>query len=378
MLAHLVLAAGSTLTSAECEVDSCQEHVGQGGGQPHWHGDPFGAKCMYSQSNYSSGNAASHPPVIGFAFDGHLIYGRYLSSSAPGYAAPLLDACGGHVHDVESFDEHGFNLKTTYHYHTQMIDATCESGDMCTTGEQYAVSTTGPFQCFKADVTQSEGSSALLSMTTSTTYKTKNQMSHRCCGMTDYYALTGVSLASADVAESSKCTVPAAPANGAYPASGTCASGATMLSGNGCTPTCNTGYKACGQTKCVKGSFTETSTCIPTADTCTPSVASPPPPGASSSSSSSSSSTSNSAPPAPPPAGSAGTISDPNTTSGGASGAIIGGAVGGSVGGLAAIGGLIWYLKAKAASKMTTTAVTSATTFAQSQTAEVKDAADAA
>lgn len=77
-------------TPSLCEVDSCQEHVGQGGGQPHFHGDPFGdedstsgapTRCLYGPSNYTSvdgvgGDTAAHPPVIGFAFDGHLIYGR--------------------------------------------------------------------------------------------------------------------------------------------------------------------------------------------------------------------------------------------------------------------------------------------------------------
>ena len=28
-------------TPQDCEVDACSEHVGQGGGQPHLHGDPF-------------------------------------------------------------------------------------------------------------------------------------------------------------------------------------------------------------------------------------------------------------------------------------------------------------------------------------------------
>ena len=46
---------------------------------PHWHGDPFGdevaTNCLYGPSNYSDGNIASHPPVIGFSYDGILIYG---------------------------------------------------------------------------------------------------------------------------------------------------------------------------------------------------------------------------------------------------------------------------------------------------------------
>ena len=44
-------------TPQQCEVDSCNEHVGQGGGQPHLHGDPYGdeapTKCLYGPSNYT-------------------------------------------------------------------------------------------------------------------------------------------------------------------------------------------------------------------------------------------------------------------------------------------------------------------------------------
>lgn len=256
-------------TPEKCEVDSCSNHVGQGGGQPHFHGDPFGDQdasgespdyCLYGPSNYSSG-ASGHPPVIGFAYDGHLIYGRYLSESAPGFAAPLLDACGGHGHSAAGTDEHGFDL-TQYHYHTQVFDATCASGAMCAAGDTYKASTTGPFQCFKADLTQSEGSSALLTATQNSSYKGQNDMGYRCCGMTDYYVLHGVDL-SADVASSSTCTSPAAPQNGAYAADSACATaGATLYSGNKCTPTCNSGYVVSGTTRCVKGAVTETASCV--------------------------------------------------------------------------------------------------------------------
>eukprot|EP00930_Biecheleria_cincta_P001683 TRINITY_DN10280_c0_g1_i4.p1 TRINITY_DN10280_c0_g1~~TRINITY_DN10280_c0_g1_i4.p1 ORF type:complete len:315 (+),score=30.44 TRINITY_DN10280_c0_g1_i4:66-1010(+) len=37
-------------TPAKCEVDSCSNHVGQGGGQPHFHGDPFGDQDPSSSS----------------------------------------------------------------------------------------------------------------------------------------------------------------------------------------------------------------------------------------------------------------------------------------------------------------------------------------
>ena len=60
--------------------------------------------------------------------------------------------------------------------YAQVFDATCDGEAMCTDGEEYKASTTGPFQCYKADVAQSEGSSALLSMTTSSAYKTNTEM----------------------------------------------------------------------------------------------------------------------------------------------------------------------------------------------------------
>jgi len=53
-----------TFTPEQCEVDSCNQHTGVGGGQPHLHGDPFGPSCLYGVANYSS--VTMHPPVIGF------------------------------------------------------------------------------------------------------------------------------------------------------------------------------------------------------------------------------------------------------------------------------------------------------------------------
>ena len=151
-------------TPQKCEVDSCQEHVGQGGGAPHLHGDPFGdeqtTRCLYGPSNYSS--TSQHPPIIGFSFDGHLIYGRHLTENDLGYTAPGLDACGGHSHTATGdVDEHGNSLGT-YHYHAQIFAATVGRGNPATEGEAYLVSTPGPFQCFKADIEGAEGSSALL------------------------------------------------------------------------------------------------------------------------------------------------------------------------------------------------------------------------
>ena len=78
-------------TPADCEIDACNEHVGQGGGQPHLHGDPFHSRdgvCLYGPANYTSDSA--HPPQWGFSLDGYNIYGRHLSDNNEGYAPPWV------------------------------------------------------------------------------------------------------------------------------------------------------------------------------------------------------------------------------------------------------------------------------------------------
>ena len=104
---------GAILTPSWCEVDSCNEHVGKGGGAPHLHGDPFGTHCLYSKTNYTSlsgkkSTETVHPPLIGWSLDGPSNYGRYLSLDAPGGRIEL-DDCGGHVHDG-----------MRYHYHAKI------------------------------------------------------------------------------------------------------------------------------------------------------------------------------------------------------------------------------------------------------------------
>ena len=37
-------------TPEKCEVDSCNEHIGQGGGWPHLHGDSYDNTCLCSSS----------------------------------------------------------------------------------------------------------------------------------------------------------------------------------------------------------------------------------------------------------------------------------------------------------------------------------------
>ena len=140
-------------TSENCEVDACNEHVGQGYGQPHLHGDPFGPTCLYSAANYTVNGVANwtaHPPLIGIADDGLWIYGRYLSAAAPG-GNIALDVCGGHSHGGSAY---GQGTSGGYHYHTQLIAATSSGQGSGTNsvGLPYPQTTTGPYQCFMGNL----------------------------------------------------------------------------------------------------------------------------------------------------------------------------------------------------------------------------------
>lgn len=159
-------------TPENCEVDHCNQHVGQGGGFPHIHGDSFGPNCLYSAANYSSLDV--HPPQVGWSFDGYDIYGRYLSENAPGYSV-ALDDCGGHFHD-----------NYAYHYHTQVLTLTTTGAlQKVTTGLTYAGSTVGPHKCWKADISKD----VYFWSNSSDRYATAP-----CCGATQYYTQSGVTI----------------------------------------------------------------------------------------------------------------------------------------------------------------------------------------
>ena len=93
----------------ELSANGC--HVGQGGGGPHCHADGYqsgAALGLYNDSDYAS---ATHPPLIGFGYDGLALFGIYRSSDASmkGYTT-ALDAFGGHNHDDMG-----------YHYHAHTV-----------------------------------------------------------------------------------------------------------------------------------------------------------------------------------------------------------------------------------------------------------------
>jgi hypothetical protein len=87
-------------------------HVGQGGGGPHCHSDGFntGQKIitLYNDNDYEN---QSHPPLIGFGYDGVALFGTYRDgkdTTMAGYNV-ALDTFGGHNHD-------GIG----YHYHSHV------------------------------------------------------------------------------------------------------------------------------------------------------------------------------------------------------------------------------------------------------------------
>ena len=97
----------------DAEVTSSGIHVG-GGLELHYHADGHAFNGnginLYNIADFTGKN---HPPVLGMAYDGIALFGKYESSfsSMLGYGV-ALDTFGGHDHD--SFGYH-------YHAHTQSV-----------------------------------------------------------------------------------------------------------------------------------------------------------------------------------------------------------------------------------------------------------------
>jgi len=175
-------------TWTSCEVDRCNSHSGKGEDY-HYHGDPYGAKCLYSEADYGNSPATAHPSVIGFAFDGFTIYGRYTQAGQEGQGI-ALDVCGGHTHAPYG-----------YHYHPELetatttkLDGTSVSGTISYTA--YKIS---PMTCWGGDI--SKVANFWNSRSSQVNYdSTKDGLSSRndltqlkpCCNMTKFYAASGI------------------------------------------------------------------------------------------------------------------------------------------------------------------------------------------
>jgi hypothetical protein len=170
---------GETVQQA-CESDRCMAHVGMGADY-HYHGDPFGAGCLYNEKNYTG----SHPAIIGWGSDGPTIYGRYTSASQDGTDA-ALDDCGGHAHG-----------SLPYHYHPNV--ETKRQG--LKTFEAYSIS---PLNCWKGDISGVENfweGTHQINYDNSFTqppYKPSKRSDAEqikpCCSSTEYYTASGISL----------------------------------------------------------------------------------------------------------------------------------------------------------------------------------------
>jgi hypothetical protein len=93
----------------ELSASGC--HVGQGGGGPHCHSDGYQSGQglgLYNDADYVG---KTHPPLIGFGYDGVALFGQYRSSDSAllGYGT-ALDDFGGHDHD-----------SIGYHYHAHTV-----------------------------------------------------------------------------------------------------------------------------------------------------------------------------------------------------------------------------------------------------------------
>lgn len=93
------------------ELSALGCHVGQGGGGPHCHADGYQSASglgLYNDTDYVG---KTHPPLIGFGYDGLALFGRYRTSDTAmlGYST-ALDSFGAHDHD-------GIG----YHYHAHTV-----------------------------------------------------------------------------------------------------------------------------------------------------------------------------------------------------------------------------------------------------------------
>ena len=95
--------------AGELSASGC--HVGQGGGGPHCHADGYQSGQglgLYNDADYVG---KTHPPLLGFGYDGIALFAIYRSSDSAmlGYST-ALDGFGAHNHD-----------SIGYHYHAHTV-----------------------------------------------------------------------------------------------------------------------------------------------------------------------------------------------------------------------------------------------------------------
>lgn len=120
----------------ELSASGC--HVGQGGGGPHCHADGYQAGSglgLYNDSDYAN---KTHPPMIGFGYDGIALFAKYRTTTDINMlgASVTLDQFGAHNHDGIGYHYHAHVVTNfTYQDPTSLTGATISgcTGTGCTT-----------------------------------------------------------------------------------------------------------------------------------------------------------------------------------------------------------------------------------------------------
>jgi hypothetical protein len=104
------------LVSAQrkAEITNTGIHVGRGMGL-HWHADGHGATGnglnLYNLADYAG---KSHPPLIGFGFDGIALFGKYETAYHDMDGVhDMLDSFGGHAHDNYGYHYHAHSAPSS-------------------------------------------------------------------------------------------------------------------------------------------------------------------------------------------------------------------------------------------------------------------------
>ncbi|MDW3209740.1 MAG: T9SS type A sorting domain-containing protein [Reichenbachiella sp.] len=103
------------VAAADAEITSTGIHVGRGMGL-HYHADGHGYNGNgINLYNYSDYDGQNHPPLIGFAYDGIALFGKYEANypNMEGYSEDL-DEYGGHDHSSFGYHYHAFAGDMTY------------------------------------------------------------------------------------------------------------------------------------------------------------------------------------------------------------------------------------------------------------------------
>ena len=117
--------------AGELSASGC--HVGQGGGGPHCHADGYQSGqglTLYNDTDYVG---KTHPPLLGFGYDGIAVFGRYRTgtttatndSTMLGYGT--LDDFGAHNHDSIGYHYHAH---TVFNHTSYDIQGTKTTKDM--------------------------------------------------------------------------------------------------------------------------------------------------------------------------------------------------------------------------------------------------------